>query len=228
MLRAEIGLIVGLAGPEGEEVVVLEESVETAEAETKEDTRGECAAAFASDKDVGACGAFGVDKVVVLFDDELAAKRNHEENAEPSAEESEREDAGRFEIEAKEDESGKCEDDTGRDGLASVAGALNDVVFEDAGFAERSQDGDGQNRDGNGCGDRETSTETDIYGDSTEENAEDCPEDERSCREFRAGFCSGDEGFEGWFGRCGCCHDRASPALVKLGFRLRWSVSAGE
>ena len=37
VLRAEIGLIVGLAGPEGEEVVILEESVETAEAETEED-----------------------------------------------------------------------------------------------------------------------------------------------------------------------------------------------
>ena len=37
VLRAEVGLVVGLAGPEGEEVVVLEEGVEAAEAEAEED-----------------------------------------------------------------------------------------------------------------------------------------------------------------------------------------------
>jgi hypothetical protein len=54
---------------------------------------------------------------------------------------------------------------------------LNDVVFEDAGFAEGSQDGDGQYRDRNGRGDRETSTETYIDCDSAEENTKDCAED---------------------------------------------------
>ena len=37
VLGAEVGLVVGLAGPEGEEVVVLEEGVEAAEAEAEED-----------------------------------------------------------------------------------------------------------------------------------------------------------------------------------------------
>ncbi len=93
VLRAEVGLVVGLAGPEGEEVVVLEEGVEAAEAEAEEDARGEAAAALAGDQDVGAGGAFGVDERAVLFDDELAAQRDHEEDAEPAAEEREREDA---------------------------------------------------------------------------------------------------------------------------------------
>jgi len=43
-----LGLVVGLAGPEGEEVVVLEESVEAAEAEAEEDTGREAAAALAA------------------------------------------------------------------------------------------------------------------------------------------------------------------------------------
>ena len=90
----------GVAGQRREEVFVLEEGVEAAEAEAKEDARCEAAAAFAGDEDIGAGSAFGVDEVVVLFDDELAAKRDHEEDAEPAAEEREGEDAGRLEIES--------------------------------------------------------------------------------------------------------------------------------
>ena len=70
MLCADIGLVVGLAGPQGEEIVILEESVECAEAETEKDARCKATAAFASDEDVGAGRAFGVDEVLVLFDDE--------------------------------------------------------------------------------------------------------------------------------------------------------------
>lgn len=93
MLDAEVGLVVGLGGPEGEEIVVLEEGVEAAESEAEEDAGGEGSAAFAGDEDVGTGGAFGVDEGSVLFDDELAAERNHEEDAEPSAEEGEGEDS---------------------------------------------------------------------------------------------------------------------------------------
>ncbi len=78
---------------EGEEVVVLEESVDAAESKTEEDTRCEAATAFASDENVGAGGAFGVDEVVVLFDDELATEGDHEENPEPATEEGEGEDS---------------------------------------------------------------------------------------------------------------------------------------
>ncbi len=93
VLGREVGLVVGLAGPEGEEVVVLEEGVDAAEAETEEDAGGEGAAAFAGHEDVGAGGAFGVDKGAVFFDDELAAEGNHEEDAEPAAEEGKGEDS---------------------------------------------------------------------------------------------------------------------------------------
>ena len=68
----------------------------------------------------------------MLFDDELAAQRDHEEDTEPSAKQGEGEDAGGFEVEAEEDERGQGEDDAGGDGLAGVAGGLDDVVLEDA------------------------------------------------------------------------------------------------
>ena len=37
-----------------------------------------------------------------------------------------------FEIEAEKDQRGQGEDDAGGDGLAGIAGGLDDVVFEDA------------------------------------------------------------------------------------------------
>ena len=39
--------------------------------------------------------------------------------------------------------------------MACIAGALNDIVFEDAGSAEGAQDGDGEYGDGNRCCDGE-------------------------------------------------------------------------
>src|ERR1700761_1083195 len=93
MLGAEVEGAVRSGGPEGEEVFVLKEGVDAAQAEAEEDTGGEAAAAFAGDKDVGARSAFGADEGVVFVDDELAAERDHEEDAQPAAEEREREDS---------------------------------------------------------------------------------------------------------------------------------------
>ncbi len=174
MLRAEVGLVVGLAGPEGEEVVVLEEGVEAAKAEAEEDTGGEGASALACFEDVGAGGAFGVEEGVVLVDDELSAEGDHEEYAEPSAEEGEGEDSRGLEIEAEEDQRRQSKDHARGDGLACIAGGLDDIVFEDAGLAEGSQDGDGEDGDGNGRGYGKSGTEANVDGDGSEENAEDC------------------------------------------------------
>src|SRR6202035_2148722 len=68
---------------------VHQKSVGAAEAESPEDASGERAAAFTGDENVRACSAFGKNQVAMLFDDELAAQRNHEEDAEPSAEQCE-------------------------------------------------------------------------------------------------------------------------------------------
>ncbi len=173
-----VEVALGSGGPKGEEVLVLEEGVDAAESEAEEDAGGEGAAAFAGDEDVGAGGAFGVDEGVVLVDDELTAQGNHEEDAEPAAEEGEGEDAGGFEVEAEEDEGREGEDDSGGDGLAGVAGGLDDVVFEDAGAAEGAEDGDGEDGDGDGGRYGEAGAEADVDGDGSEEDAEEGSKDE--------------------------------------------------
>ena len=68
----------------------------------------------------------------MLLDDQLSAQRNHEEHAEPAADQSEQKDARVFEREAEEDQRWKRENHAARDGLAGGAGGLHDVVFEDA------------------------------------------------------------------------------------------------
>ncbi len=65
---------------------VHQEGVDAAEAESPEDASGERAAALAGDKHVRACGALWKNQVAVFFHDELATQGDHEEDAEPSAE----------------------------------------------------------------------------------------------------------------------------------------------
>lgn len=135
----------------------------------------------------------------MLLDDELAAKGDHEEDADPAAEECESEDAGGLEIEAEEDERRKGEDDSGSDGLAGVADGLDDVVLEDGGFAEGPEDGYGEDGDGNGGSDGESGAEADVDGDGSEEDGEEAAEDEGAKGEFGAGVGGGNEGGEvGW------------------------------
>src|SRR5580658_2541796 len=107
-----------------------------------------------------------------------AAQRNHEENAEPAADEGEKKDAGVFEIEAEKDEGGEGEDDSGSNGLAGVAGGLDDVVFEDGGAAEGAQNADGEDRDGNGGSYCEACAQAHIDRDSAEDDAEEGAEED--------------------------------------------------
>ncbi len=194
---AEVGFDVGLGGPECEEIVVLEESVEGAEAEAEKDAGGEGAAAFAGHEDVGAGGAFGVDEGALFFDDELAAEGDHEQDAEPAAKEGESEDAGGLEVEAEEDEGGEGEDDARGDGLAGVADGLDDVVFEDRRFAEGAEDGDGEDGDRDRGGDGEPGAEADVDSDRAEEDGEDGAEEQGAEGELGARVRGRDERLKG-------------------------------
>src|ERR1035437_7525100 len=149
MLRPDVEVALGSCGPQAEEIVVLEEGVDTAKSETQEDPRREAAATLAGHQYIGAGGTLGIDKGSVLLHNQLAAQRNHEEHAEPAAEQSQREDAACLKIEAEEDECGQREDDARCDGLACISRRLHDVVLEDAGPAERPEDGNGQYGDRN-------------------------------------------------------------------------------
>ena len=99
---------------------VHEDGVNAAEAEPPEYAPGKRPATFACYEYIGTGSAFGKGEVAVLFDDELAAQRNHEENAEPSAEERERENPpeGELGAEAKKDECGNREHDAGGERFA--------------------------------------------------------------------------------------------------------------
>ena len=97
---AKVRLIIGFRRPQGEQVVVLEEGVEGAETEAEEDAGGEAAAALAGHEDVGTRRTLRVDQCPVLFYDQLAAQRDHEQDAEPTAEEGESEDSARLQVEA--------------------------------------------------------------------------------------------------------------------------------
>ncbi len=70
---------------------------------------------FAGEKNIRAGSAFGVGEMAVFLDDQFSSQRNHEEDAEPSAEQRQEKDAGVFQIEAEKDKRGQREDDTGGD-----------------------------------------------------------------------------------------------------------------
>ncbi len=196
MLRAEVGLVSGLLRPGREEVLVLEERVKAAEPEAEKDAAGERAAALAGDEHIGAGGAFGIGQGVVLLHDELAAQRNHEKHAEPAADERQHEDARVLEIEAEKHQRGQREDDARGDGLAGVAGGLDDVVFEDGGAAEGAQNADGEHRDGNGCGDGEPGAQAHIDRDGAKDEAEETAQQKGAKSELGRMFFGRDKGLK--------------------------------
>ena len=68
----------------------------------------------------------------MLLDDQLTAQRNHEEYAEPAADQREEEDAPVLQRKAEKNESRQREDHAPGDGFAGRAGGLHDVVFKNA------------------------------------------------------------------------------------------------
>src|SRR5882762_1005787 len=110
----------------------------------------EGATALARDEHVSAGSAFGKYQVSVFLDDELASQRDHEEHAEPPAEESQRKDSPKCEFgpEAEKDQSRNREHDAGGERFAGRASRLDDVVFENSGSAEGAKDADGKHGNG--------------------------------------------------------------------------------
>ena len=121
----------------------------------------------------------------MLLDDELAAKGNHEQHTQPSADEGEDEDARVFEIEAEEDQRGQGEDDAGGDGLACISGCLHDVVLKNGSAAEGAENADGEHRDGNRGGDSEPGAQAHVDRDGAKDEAEEAAEQDRAERELR-------------------------------------------
>ena len=206
VLRPEIEVALGSCGPEAEEIVVLEERIQAAESEAEEDARGEAATALSGDQDIRAGRALGVEQRSVLLDDELAAQRDHEQNAEPAAEERQRKDAARLKIVAEKDERGQGEDDARRDGLARVSRGLHDVVFQDAGPAKRPQDRDREHCDGYARGDRQPGAQPNVHRHRAKDHAEERAQDERPGRQLRPRLGCGNKRLKGGLAGCRCVH----------------------
>ena len=206
VLRSEVRLVVRRGWEEGEEVFVLEQGVQASEAQPEEDPARKRPAALARFKHVRAGRALRVGKGLVLVDDELFAQRDHKQDAEPAAKERKRKDARRLEIEAKEDERGQREDHAGGDRLTGIPGGLDDVVLENGRFAERTEDGDRQDGDGDRSGDRQPCTQPDIDRHGTEEDPEQRAKQQRSDGKLGTGLSGGHERFKGGAGRGGRRH----------------------
>ncbi len=129
----------------------------------------------------------------MLLDDELAAQGNHEQHAQPAADEREHEDARVLEIEAEKNKRREGEDDAGGDGLAGIAGGLDDVVFEDGGAAEGPQNTDGEHSDGDGGGHGEAGAQAHVDRNRAEDDAEDGAEKKGSEGELGPVFLWCDE-----------------------------------
>ena len=63
-------------------------------------------------------------------------------------------------------------------------------------------------------------------GNCAENDTEEGAEDQGTGGEFGTGLGGGNEGFEGGFAGCGCCHVVRLPACSKL-FRLGWECISG-
>ena len=86
-------LVIRRAGPGAEQVAILKQGVDRTQAEAPEDAAGEGSAMFAGEKNIRAGSAFGVGEMAVFLDDQFSSQRNHEEDAEPSAEQRQEKDA---------------------------------------------------------------------------------------------------------------------------------------
>ena len=182
------GLVIRSAGPRAEQVAVLKQGIDRTQTEAPENAAGKGAAVFAGEQNVGAGGAFRIGEMAVFLDDEFSSQRNHEEDAEPSAEQREKKDAGVFQIEAEKDERGQGEDDAGGNRLAGVAGGLDNVIFEDRGAAESTQHTDRQHGDWNGGSNGEPGAKADVDSDGAEKDAEDAAEKNGAESKFRTRF----------------------------------------
>jgi hypothetical protein len=156
VLRAKVGPELRRARPCAEEIFILEEGVERAQAEAKEDAAGKRAALLAGNQHVGAGRALGKLQVLVLVHDQLLAQRHHEQHAEKAADQRQHEDARILQIEAQKDQRRQREDDARGNGLPGVAGGLDDHVLQNRAAAKGAQNADRQHRDGNRSGHRKT------------------------------------------------------------------------
>ncbi len=110
----------------------------------------------------------------MFLDNELAPQWNHEEDADPPAEERQREDARVLQVKAKEDQRGQREDDAAGNALACVPCRLDDVVLQNRRPSQHPQDRDRQHRDRNRRRYRQPGAKANIDRDRAKQDAKQC------------------------------------------------------
>jgi len=95
------------------------------QAEAEEDAAGKGASLLSAIRTSAQAVPSGTQGTVLLHD-KRPPQRHHEEHAEKAADEGQHEDARVLQVEAEEDERGQGEDDARGDGLAGVAGGLDE------------------------------------------------------------------------------------------------------
>ena len=164
---------------------------------TLEDLFGQAAAALAGHQDLGAGGAFGVGQLAVLFDDEAAAQRNHEQDAEHAADRRQGHDLQVLEVAlaaGQKDQRRDREHRAGGNRLARRAQRLHDVVFEDGALAELFEHGNRQHRDGNRGRDGQARPQRQVHRRGPEQDAKQRAQDDGAQRQLGDVALGGDVG----------------------------------
>ncbi len=193
---AKVRPVLGVSRPCRKQVRILEEGIDTAKPKPKKNPAGQRAAFFARDQHIRAGRALGVGQRTVLLHNQLAAQRDHEQHAQPAANQRQHKDARVFEVEAKKDQRGQRKDHAGCNRLARVAGRLHNVVFENRRAAQHAQNADGEHGNGNRRRDGEPRTQAHINRDRAKDDAEDGAERNSTEGELRAGLFRWNKGLK--------------------------------
>src|SRR5215472_5085134 len=192
--REPAGAHFRLAGPRLHGV--HQEGIHAAETKSPKHASGKRASALPGHQNVGASRAFGKGQVAVLFDDQLAPQRDHEQDAEPASQQRQGENPpeGKFRAEAQKNQRRQREHYARGKRFSRGTGGLHDVVFEDGRAAERAQDADREHRDGNRSRNREPRAQADIHADRAKQQAKQRTKDHRADGEFHQALFRRDVG----------------------------------
>ncbi len=181
MPRAQVGFIVGRAGPGAQQVFILKQCVHPTQAQAQKHAARKRPAALARQQHIRAGRPFRVGKPPMLFHNQLPPQRDHKQHAQPAAQQRQEEDARILQVEAQKNQRGQCKDNPGGNGLSGIAGSLHNIVFKDGRAAQRTQHRNRQHRNRNGSRDGKPRAQTYIHRDRAEQQAEERTQQQCPC-----------------------------------------------
>ena len=143
----------------------------------------------------------------MFLNDELPSQWDHEQDAEPPAQQRQRKNAPEreFRAESEKDERRQREHHAGGQRFPGGAGGLHNVVFENRRAPERPQNADREHSNGNGSGNGQSRAQADVNAHRAKQQPEKRAEDHRTDREFLEAF------FRRYVGAEFTCGSRGTP-----------------